>query len=113
MKAKVEHLDEIGEINFKFIGDPVELEVHVFQVISETIFAEIFFSWTEVSEWEGLEKETEEMRPQWFAESEIPFKQMWLDDELWYPHLLKNDKFKGYFLFKGHDKILDYTLTVL
>ena len=33
MKANVEHLDEIGEINFKFIGDPVELEVHVFQVI--------------------------------------------------------------------------------
>ena len=33
LKANVEHLDEIGEMNFKFIGDPVELEVHVFQVI--------------------------------------------------------------------------------
>ena len=31
--AHVEDMQEIGEINFKFIGDPVELEVHVFQVL--------------------------------------------------------------------------------
>ena len=33
LKADVDNLDDIGEINFKFLGDPVELEVHVFQVI--------------------------------------------------------------------------------
>ena len=39
--AHVEDMLEIGEINFKFIGDPVDLEVHVFQVLGhwpETIF---------------------------------------------------------------------------
>ena len=39
--AHVEDMQEIGEINFKFIDDPVELEVHVFQVLGhwpETIF---------------------------------------------------------------------------
>ena len=59
----------------------------------------------------GSPVESEEMKPQWFSESEIPFKQMWLDDELWYPDLLKNNKFKGYFLFEGHEKILEYTLS--
>jgi len=73
LKANVEHLDEIGEMNFKFIGDPVELEVHVFQVF----------------QWEGFEKETEEMRPQWWDENKVPFSQMWPDDELWFPHLLR------------------------
>ena len=41
LMAHVEDMQEIGEINFKFIGDPVELEVHVFQVLGhwpETIF---------------------------------------------------------------------------
>ena len=89
--------DEVGLIEQEFEGDPVVLEIHVFQT----------------RKFLGSLIETEEMRPQWFPEADIPFKQMWLDDELWYPHLLKNDKFKGYFLFKGHDKILDYTLTVL
>ena len=89
--------DEVGLIEQEFEGDPVVLEIHVFQT----------------RKFLGSLIETEEMRPQWFPETDIPFKQMWLDDELWYPHLLKNDKFKGYFLFKGHDKILDYTLTVL
>ena len=88
---------EVGLIEQEFEGDPVVLEIHVFQT----------------RKFLGSLIETEEMRPQWFPETDIPFKQMWLDDELWYPHLLKNDKFKGYFLFKGHDKILDYTLTVL
>ena len=32
LMAHVEDMQEIGEINFKFIGDPLELEVHVFQV---------------------------------------------------------------------------------
>lgn len=90
-------LDEVGLIEQEFEGDPVVLEIHVFQT----------------RKFSGSLTESEEMRPQWFPETEIPFKQMWLDDELWYPHLLKNDKFKGYFLFKGHDKILDYTLTVI
>ena len=67
----------------------------------------------EVSEWQGLEEETEEMRPQWWDEDkvngisfasclmlcccccvfylfdQVPFSQMWPDDELWFPHLLR------------------------
>jgi len=115
LKANIEHLDEIGEIKFKFIGDPVELEVHVFQVF----------------EWQGLEKETEEMRPQWWDEDkvngvnfgsylvlycvlilfallcQVPFSQMWPDDEFWFPHLLRGERFKASFVFEGHDKIVE------
>ena len=52
------------------------------------------------------------MRPAWFAQEAIPFDQMWPDDVLWYPMLFSGDTFNGYFKFEGHDKILDYTLTV-
>ena len=71
MKANVEHLDEIGEIKFKFIGDPVELEVHVFQVIIDDCSPEPDFSEQKVCEWQGLEEETEEMRPQWWDEDKV------------------------------------------
>jgi 8-oxo-dGTP diphosphatase/2-hydroxy-dATP diphosphatase len=52
-----------------------------------------------------------EMQPQWFPEDGIPYDQMWPDDILWYPLYLKGIKFKGYFLYQGHDTILEYTLT--
>ena len=71
LKANVEHLDEIGEIKFKFIGDPVELEVHVFQVIIVNCSPEPAYFELKVSEWQGLEEETEEMRPQWWDEDKV------------------------------------------
>lgn len=51
------------------------------------------------------------MQPQWFPEDSVPYEKMWPDDILWYPLYLKGIKFKGYFLYQGHDTILKYTLT--
>ncbi|KAI5063132.1 hypothetical protein GOP47_0021679 [Adiantum capillus-veneris] len=39
------------------------------------------------------------MSPQWFSHGEIPFDKMWKDDEIWYPHFLAGDLFKGEFYF--------------
>ena len=50
------------------------------------------------------------MRPQWFEMTNIPFDEMWPDDKYWFPMFLEGQKFSGYFLFEGHDKILKYTL---
>jgi len=90
-------LDETGVIDFEFQGDPILWEVHVFQT----------------RKFSGNMTESEEMRPQWWPENEVPFQQMWLDDEIWYPHMLKSKKFKGYFLFQGQEKILDHKLELL
>ncbi|XP_071488385.1 oxidized purine nucleoside triphosphate hydrolase-like [Diadema antillarum] len=93
----VQTLDHVGRIDFEFVGDPQILEVHVFKG----------------SQYEGEPQETEEMRPQWFEVDAIPFQSMWPDDHLWFPMMLQGSKFKGYFKFEGHDKILDYTLDEL
>lgn len=53
------------------------------------------------------------MRPQWFPTDQVPFPEMWPDDDLWFPMMLDGKKFEGYFKFEGHDKILDYTLKKL
>lgn len=51
-----------------------------------------------------------EMRPQWFPRDQIPFADMWPDDSYWFPLLLQEKKFHGYFKFQGQDTILDYRL---
>ena len=87
-----------GVLEFKYIGDKQELvEVNVF-LIKNFI---------------GEPKESEEMKPQWFNLNEIPFSQMWPDDKYWMPLFLAGKKFKGKFIFKGHDDIISHKLNVV
>ncbi|KAJ8318767.1 hypothetical protein KUTeg_003858 [Tegillarca granosa] len=97
-------LEEIGLLKFEFVGDPQILEVHVFT--SNTFEGEI-------KESDGSTRiflHFAEMRPQWFYTDKIPLHQMWADDKYWFPMFLKGSKFKGYFLFEGHEKIVKYQL---
>jgi 8-oxo-dGTP diphosphatase/2-hydroxy-dATP diphosphatase len=83
-----------GVLTFEFEGDPEALEVHIFKI----------------TEFRGKPVETEEMRPQWFVQKDIPFDQCWPDDRFWSPLFLRDKKFRGRFLFRGHDTILTQEL---
>ena len=78
-----EEMPKLGIISFSFDGDSKKLEVHIFRIDA--------FS--------GEPTESEEMDPKWFTASEIPFTQMWSDDEYWFPYLLANKKFTASFHF--------------
>ncbi|XP_076310773.1 oxidized purine nucleoside triphosphate hydrolase-like [Tachypleus tridentatus] len=91
---EVDRLEKVGLLTFEFVGDPVLMEVHVFSTW--------FFK--------GQPHETAEMKPQWYPINSIPFDKMWADDKLWFPLLLGDKKFQGYFKFQGHETILDYKL---
>jgi 8-oxo-dGTP pyrophosphatase MutT (NUDIX family) len=83
-----------GLLTFEFAGDPTKLEVHVFSA----------------SAFEGVPAESEEMRPQWFRLSDVPYTKMWADDKYWLPVLLKGRDFKGHFYFLDQDNLLNYRL---
>ena len=59
----------------------------------------------------GKMKETLEATPFWCPVDSIPYEEMWEDDELWFPFLLRNEYFRGYFIFDGDDMI-SYRLNV-
>ena len=50
------------------------------------------------------------MKPKWFKINDIPYEDMWKDDQIWVPKLLREENFHGYFLFEGHSEILEYNL---
>lgn len=93
-------LTKAGVLEFSFENDEMILQVHIFTLRN--------FLDTPI--------ETEEMKPQWFTFNEIPFSQMWSDDEYWFPLLLHNKLFEGEFLFDRPSdaeysaKIISHTL---
>ncbi len=85
VRAKSRQLDKIGSIKFFFEKKPDwNQEMHVFII----------------REWEGEPQESEEMMPQWFGHQEIPFKDMWVDDQYWMPRALSGERFEAEFYFK-------------
>lgn len=81
--AKIEDLENAGNIRFHFLNKP-DWDQHM----------HIFF----VRDWAGEPQETEEMKPQWYGHSEIPFEKMWIDDAHWLPMVLSGKKLRRNFI---------------
>lgn len=64
-------------------------------------------------EWTGEPAESEEMMPKWFNFDEIPYGDMWQDDEFWLPLVLAGNKVHGEFTFDINDKLLTHDVRVV
>ena len=62
------------------------------------------------TQWHGEPRESEEMKPQWFAANALPFKAMWADDEHWLPLILNGQQLNGSFTFKEDNETLESVL---
>lgn len=56
--------------------------------------------------WDGEPEESEEMAPKWFKIKDIPYKEMWQDDEYWLPKVLGGKILKGLFEFDINDNLV-------
>ena len=65
------------------------------------------------SEWRGDPVESEEMKPQWFEIGNIPYSEMWSDDEIWMPKVLSGSLLKGSFIFNEEGGVVDHYIEEL
>lgn len=84
----------VGRILFKFQDGEQDHLVHFLRA----------------EQFSGTPEETDEMRPEWFHENEIPYNNMWADDRYWLPLLLAGKKFTGNFIFDMNRDISSYQL---
>ncbi len=91
-------LSKVAELTFTFPAKPDWNQV-VHTYLAET--------------WEGEPMESEEMAPQWFKVSDIPFADMWPDDIYWLPKVLAGDLIKAEFSFGENDIILEQQVEVV
>ena len=64
------------------------------------------------SDFRGEASETDEAVPLWTPVDAIPFAEMWADDEIWMPWLLRGSRFFGRVLFDG-DHMLGHCFELL
>ena len=64
-------------------------------------------------EWQGVPMESEEMAPQWFLQTELPFHTMWPDDPFWLPQILAGEHLKANFSLDSDDHIINKEVIVL
>jgi 8-oxo-dGTP diphosphatase len=57
-------------------------------------------------DFEGELCETDEATPYWFTLAEVPYHEMWEDDQHWLPQVLEGQRFEGWFVFDG-DRMLE------
>jgi ADP-ribose pyrophosphatase YjhB (NUDIX family) len=85
LKIDIEKIMKVAVIDFFFSLKPEwDQRVHVYVV----------------TEWQGEPVETEEMKPQFFAMDKLPESEMWLEDKLWLPRILKGEKLEGEIYFR-------------
>lgn len=60
------------------------------------------------AKWKGEPKETEEMAPKWFQFKDIPFKEMWEDDEIWMPKVFAGALLRASFMFGENEKLEEH-----
>lgn len=57
--------------------------------------------------WQGEPVETEEMAPQWFTTTAIPYDEMWQDDRYWLPEVLAGQHLHTRFTFDQNEQLID------
>jgi len=88
----VSNLEFCGEHRFQFV-DGYSIHVHVYRT----------------RDFSGTPVETPEARPLWVKVAEIPYEQMWEDDRLWLPMMIRGERFQTRWIFDG-DRMVDYDI---
>lgn len=76
--ADEKDLQQVALVRFSFDGNPM---FECFVYMTHT--------------WQNEPIETEEMRPQWYPLSELPFMEMWAADAKWIPLILNGEKIEA------------------
>jgi len=82
------NLKQVATLEFRSENKELEWDVDVFFVTT----------------WSGEPAESDEIIPQWFDESKLPFDDMWPDDRLWFPCLLSGKVIVGKFTLDAKGK---------
>lgn len=118
--GKVEKDEEILEGAIRETEEEIEVQIKQSNKVAEISF---YFPHNELwnqkahvyicENWEGKPKETEEMRPEWFKVSEIPYSDMWPADKYWIPEVIAGKQIKATFVLGEGDVVREKNVKIV
>ena len=97
--VRVNSCEKVGQIIFRDL---------YFKGVPETNIMHVFMS----EDFEGEPEETDEIKPEWYPVSDLPYDKMWGDDQHWMPEVLRGNKVDAYFHFNENDTFTDYRVNI-
>lgn len=99
--------EEIGvtPITYEKVAEIVYDEIHS-SGGRETVAVYVYVA----TEWTGTPTESDEMAPQWFATTDIPYPDMWADDIYWLPKILAGEKLRCTFKLDDTDQVIEQSI---
>ena len=89
---EVSDLEYCGQHRFQFV-DGYSIHVWVYRTQA----------------FKGEPRTTREAEPMWVRQDRIPYDEMWEDDRIWLPMLIRGERFQSRWIFDG-DAMLDYAI---
>ncbi|MCA9308886.1 8-oxo-dGTP diphosphatase [Candidatus Saccharibacteria bacterium] len=116
--GKVEEGESLEQALIRECQEEIEVTPTAFEKVADLTFNEVHEDERKImhvnvfigTEWSGEPTETEEMQPQWFKQSEIPYDECWSDDPFWLPQVLAGKKVKAEFTMDDHDQVTNHTV---
>ena len=97
--VEITEFEKLADINFdEYVKDNHEM-----------VLMDVYIA----TKWQGEPQESEEMRPQWFKVKDIPYDDMFIDDEHWLPQVLDGQKVRGFFKFDENWQLVDQEVEVV
>lgn len=87
-------------IDYSFTKNPLEIQ-------------RSFVYRTTIAKSSGEIQETEEMKPQWWSMSQLPYDRMWADSEQWYSLMFKGTPFTAEYLFDDDNHVIKGNLVLI
>lgn len=114
--GKVEKEESLEECAVREVKEEISIFISKLEKVAILTFYDANqYAWTvhvyTSREFNGDPIETNEVRPEWFSQSQIPYDSMWEDDQYWLPQVLSGEKLRGSFYYsKGLEKLENYNI---
>lgn len=116
--GKVEPGETTEQAIIRETQEEIGVKLLKFEKMANIIYDEFFKSKPEIvqvnvfiaTKWSGKPIESEEMSPKWFKINNLPYDQMWSNDSLWIPKVIKGEKITAKFKLDEQDKIISHSI---
>lgn len=114
--GKVEEGESLEQALVRECQEEIAVTPTTFEKVADITFNEVHEDERKImhvnvylcTEWTGEPTESDEMRPAWFKQSDIPYDECWSDDPYWLPQVLAGKKVRATFTMDDNDQVTEH-----